>query len=130
MSQQFSYKVTWSEGNSAQLTNSRKVAARVAKTMGGKIWQHDPFAVAYDRDEFGCWVELKKKAVDHEHCGPGLPCWQDRHPCPEGGLNPTEYYQPKTGARCSCRKGVQRENCPACEGTGFAIDFAAIRARK
>lgn len=38
-------------------------------------------------------------------------------------------YQPKTGARCSCRRGVQRDNCPACEGTGWLIDFAAIRRR-
>jgi hypothetical protein len=38
-------------------------------------------------------------------------------------------YQPKTGARCSCRRGVQRDNCPACEGTGMLIDFAAIRRR-
>ncbi len=38
-------------------------------------------------------------------------------------------YQPKTGARCGCKRGQQRDNCPACEGTGFAIDFAAIRAR-
>lgn len=36
-------------------------------------------------------------------------------------------YQPKTGARCGCRPGVQRDNCPACEGTGWRIDFAAIR---
>lgn len=38
-------------------------------------------------------------------------------------------YQPKTGARCGCRRGVQRDNCPACEGTGWLIDFAAIRRR-
>lgn len=39
-------------------------------------------------------------------------------------------YQPKTGQPCSCRRGQQRDNCPACEGTGMKIDFAAIRARK
>lgn len=39
-------------------------------------------------------------------------------------------YQPKTGQPCACRPGVQRDNCPACEGTGQRIDFAAIRARK
>ena len=38
-------------------------------------------------------------------------------------------YQPKTGARCTCKPGVQRDNCPDCEGTGMRIDFAAIRAR-
>jgi hypothetical protein len=38
-------------------------------------------------------------------------------------------YQPKTGARCTCRLGVQRDNCPTCEGTGWRIDFAAIRAQ-
>ena len=36
-------------------------------------------------------------------------------------------YQPKTGAKCYCRKGVQRDNCPNCEGTGYVIDFARIR---
>lgn len=39
-------------------------------------------------------------------------------------------YQPKTGARCSCKRGVQRDNCPTCEGTGMVINFAAIRARR
>ncbi len=36
-------------------------------------------------------------------------------------------YQPKTGARCSCKPGVQRDNCPQCEGTGWRIDFKLIR---
>jgi len=39
-------------------------------------------------------------------------------------------YQPKTGQRCFCRKGIARDNCPSCEGTGWQIDFAAIRARR
>lgn len=38
-------------------------------------------------------------------------------------------YQPKTGAKCGCRRGVQRDNCPNGEGTGWVINFAAIRAR-
>ena len=38
-------------------------------------------------------------------------------------------YQPKTGQKCHCRPAVQRDNCPDCEGTGWAIDFRAIRAR-
>lgn len=38
-------------------------------------------------------------------------------------------YQPKTGARCACRPGIERDNCPNCEGTGLVVDFAAIRAR-
>lgn len=38
-------------------------------------------------------------------------------------------YQPKTGQRCTCKRGIQRDNCPACEGTGWRIDFAAIRNR-
>ena len=36
-------------------------------------------------------------------------------------------FQPKTGQYCHCKKGVQRDNCPDCEGTGMQIDFAAIR---
>ena len=40
-----------------------------------------------------------------------------------------KYYQPRTGARCGCKRGVQRDNCPNCEGTGWVIDFATIRAR-
>ena len=39
-------------------------------------------------------------------------------------------YQPKTGQPCHCKRGVHRDNCPDCEGTGWRIDFAAIRARK
>lgn len=37
-------------------------------------------------------------------------------------------YQPKTGHACGCRPGIQRDNCPQCEGTGQRIDFAAILA--
>ena len=41
------------------------------------------------------------------------------------------YHRPKTGQPCSCRRGIERDNCPQCEGTGQRIDFAAIRnARK
>jgi len=38
-------------------------------------------------------------------------------------------YQPKTGQPCGCKPGQMRNNCPACEGTGMKIDFAAIRNR-
>ena len=36
-------------------------------------------------------------------------------------------YSPKTGAKCGCKRGIHRDNCPACEGTGWVIDFRAIR---
>ncbi len=36
-------------------------------------------------------------------------------------------YQPKTGQKCGCRRGIERDNCPTCEGTGWVIDFAKIR---
>ena len=36
-------------------------------------------------------------------------------------------YQPKTGEICYCKKGVQRDNCITCEGTGQRINFKAIR---
>lgn len=39
-------------------------------------------------------------------------------------------YQPKTGQPCNCKPGVQRDNCPRCEGTGKVIDFAKIRTAK
>jgi len=39
-------------------------------------------------------------------------------------------YQPKTGQPCHCRPGRERDNCPDCEGTGWRIDFRAIRARR
>ncbi len=42
---------------------------------------------------------------------------------------PAVEYQPKTGAKCSCKTGIQRDNCPTCEGTGMVIDFAKIRNR-
>jgi hypothetical protein len=38
-------------------------------------------------------------------------------------------YQPKTGEACHCKRGVQRDNCPDCEGTGMRIDFARIRLK-
>jgi hypothetical protein len=38
-------------------------------------------------------------------------------------------YQPKTGQRCTCKRGQQRDNCPECEGTGWVIDFRKIRER-
>lgn len=44
-------------------------------------------------------------------------------------LGNVHEYQPKTGAACSCKRGQQRDNCPACEGTGNVIDFRAIRSR-
>lgn len=37
-------------------------------------------------------------------------------------------YQPKTGQPCHCKPGQHRDNCPDCEGTGWRIDFARIRA--
>jgi DnaJ-class molecular chaperone len=38
-----------------------------------------------------------------------------------------KMYQPKTGQRCACKPGVHRSNCSNCEGTGWVIDFRAIR---
>ncbi len=35
--------------------------------------------------------------------------------------------QPKTGQPCTCKPGRERDNCPNCEGTGWRIDFQAIR---
>lgn len=39
-------------------------------------------------------------------------------------------YSPKTGAKCTCRPGVQRDNCPRCEGSGWVIDFKKIHERR
>lgn len=46
----------------------------------------------------------------------------------KGNMTKTKLpYQPKTGAKCGCKRGVHRDNCPNCEGTGWVIDFRAIR---
>lgn len=45
-------------------------------------------------------------------------------------LGNVHEYQPKTGAPCGCRRGVERDNCPNCEGTGRALNFSAIRNRR
>jgi hypothetical protein len=37
-------------------------------------------------------------------------------------------YAPSTGIKCHCRLGLERDNCPDCEGSGFRVDFAKIRA--
>ena len=38
-------------------------------------------------------------------------------------------YQPKTGQKCFCKRGIERDNCSNCEETGFVIDFKAIREK-
>lgn len=45
--------------------------------------------------------------------------------------NTTKYTDTPAlyGQACNCRRGQERDNCPACEGTGKRINFAAIRAR-
>src|SRR3990172_5002755 len=45
-------------------------------------------------------------------------------------LGNVNEYQPKTGAKCGCRRGQERDNCATCEGTGHAIDFHRLRNRK
>jgi hypothetical protein len=39
-------------------------------------------------------------------------------------------YTPNTGAKCTCKPGVHRDNCPTCEGTGWVIDFRAIHSAR
>jgi hypothetical protein len=39
-------------------------------------------------------------------------------------------YTPRTGEKCTCKPGIERDNCPRCEGSGWVIDFAAIHARR
>ena len=43
------------------------------------------------------------------------------------GLGKEAEYQPKTGEPCSCKPGMERDNCPSCEGTGQKVDFKKIR---
>ena len=38
-------------------------------------------------------------------------------------------YQIRTGQRCTCKRGQERDNCAACEGTGWQLDFRAMRAQ-
>lgn len=35
-----------------------------------------------------------------------------------------------TRGPCSCRPGIQRDNCATCEGTGRAIDWAAFHRNR
>jgi hypothetical protein len=44
-------------------------------------------------------------------------------------LGNVREYQPKTGAKCGCRRGVQRDNCSTCEATGLVVDFHRIRTQ-
>lgn len=39
-------------------------------------------------------------------------------------------YTPLTGNKCGCKRGIERDNCPNCEGTGKVINFRAIHANK
>lgn len=45
-------------------------------------------------------------------------------------IHHTSANAPKTGEPCGCRRGQERDNCPACEGTGARIDYAAIRRQR
>jgi hypothetical protein len=52
---------------------------------------------------------------------------------PEGlrvAEEPEAYGLPVTGEPCGCRRGLERDNCPNCEGTGRAIDWRAYHAAK
>lgn len=49
--------------------------------------------------------------------------------CGKGG-GEVKKAKPKTLGPCSCKRGQERDNCAACEGTGKRIDFAAIRNAK
>ena len=46
-----------------------------------------------------------------------------------GIIMENKQYQPKTGARCGCRRGVWRDNCPYCEGTGWTINFKSFHTK-
>lgn len=55
--------------------------------------------------------------------------WNNKFPDDE--LNEGDQgYQPKTGQKCSCKPGSQRDNCRHCEGTGEIVNFKKIRDKK
>lgn len=108
------------------------VAERVAKDMGFELLSHF-FAFATDsesgylsaKDFSDACQQLSRlvPAVVVKNGGWGWVEDQDG-----SRFEVKQYqYQPKTGRKCSCRAGIQRDNCPTCEGTGWVIDFAAIR---
>jgi len=37
---------------------------------------------------------------------------------------------PLTGSACGCKRRIERDNCPNCEGTGKAIDWRKFHANK
>lgn len=74
------------------------------------------------RDIHNCVICEKRLPVDRDHVDT---C---KGACYQKLLRRQREYQPKTGQRCGCKLGVYQDNCPACEGTGWRIDFAKIRA--
>ena len=52
---------------------------------------------------------------------------------PNGGaIKPAKERKgmPLTGDACYCRPGVERDNCPQCEGTGREINWTAFHAAR
>lgn len=89
-----------------------------------------------EAEEFSAGVLRDVRIASPEKWAIGklIACWMSGEIADEASANArTEdrmsAYQPKTGAKCGCRRGQQRDNCGQCEGTGWIIDFAAIRAR-
>ena len=78
--------------------------------------------------KFTCyWISIDDsqgagKAWLEQICG-------ENFPPKSGHFQSRVGYQPKTGQKCHCKPGMERDNCPSCEGTGWVIDFAAIRAK-
>ncbi len=81
-------------------------------------------------------LEAKAEALALENCNVGVPDdeYERRTKAILTKVNAllgnVNEYQPKTGAKCGCRRGVQRDNCSNCEGTGQVVDFRDIRNRK
>lgn len=81
-------------------------------------------------------LEAKAEQLALENCNIGVPDdeYEKRSTVILSAVNKllgnVNEYQPKTGAKCGCRRGIQRDNCASCEGTGYAVDFHAIRNRK
>jgi len=91
------------------------------------LHMHEYYAhkMANTKDPMG-ECDQRDEAISEEQGGGGIPQTSRERDIQHRAK---KEYQPKTGAKCSCKPGEQRDNCGTCEGTGMVIDFKKIREK-